>query len=275
MNFSGSDNEKNIELIEKSKRKKYDIFGNKNEVSFDIQSQVSQNVTNESQPNMHLKMPIFKVKKPESTYLTLEQALEYSGDNSTYPKRVLYLMCAYWVWYSSIIMGFSIFLGTHTLICVDLEGKYYPCSKQFYCTINSNGDRINGKDISSEFGLNCDKSFVKDISYSLLLFVSAVTSIPFGLFSEKYGRKTSLLFSCLLSSIGLIFCGLSTNFTMYMFFLLISGAGFGGLEVTSRIYTSEISATRFRVNSNAALNITWAVGEVFLGFLGLFIQNWR
>jgi hypothetical protein len=172
-------------------------------------------------------------------------------------------------------MGFSIFMGTFTLTCVDLEGRSYPCSKQFYCTINQNGVRINGKDISSEFNLNCDKSYVKDISYSLLLFVSAITSIPFGVFSERYGRKTSLLFSCLLSSIGLIFCGLSTNFTMYMFFLLISGAGFGGLEVTSRIYTSEISATRFRVNSNAALNITWAVGEVFLGFLGLFIQNWR
>lgn len=275
LNQSGSDRGGGIELLERSQSNKYDIFQKHNEVTFDIQSQSKLNSEYDQELRDHFKMPIFKVKRPEQTYLTLEQALEYSGDNSTYPKRVLYLICAYWVWYSSIIMGFSLFLGTFTLTCVDLDSRQYPCSKQFYCTMNSNGIRVNGQDISSEFNLNCDKSYLKDISYSLLLFVNAISSVPFSVISEKYGRKTSLIISCLLSSLALIFCGLSTSFTMYMFFLLIAGAGFGGLEVTSRVYTTEISATRFRVNSNAALSITWAIGEVFLGFLGLYIQNWR
>ena len=217
----------------------------------------------------------FKVKRPEKTYLTLEQALEYSGDNSTYPKRVLYLICAYWVCYSCIIMGFSVFMGTLQLTCIDGENKDFICSKAYYCKMKKNEIKIIGKDISSEFGLICEKSILKDIAYSLLLFVSSISSVPFSILSERLGRKTSLLFSCLLSSVGLIFCGLSSSFSMYMAFLLIAGTGFGGLEVLSRVYTAEISAHRFRVNSNVALNITWAVGEVFLGFLGLFIKNWR
>jgi hypothetical protein len=273
---SKNDFSSSIELQEKSSnRKKYNIFKNKNVLNFEIQSHTIKSSEDEEEEDSFTKQPIFHVKNPEQTYLTLEQALQYSGDNSTYPKRVLYLICAYWVWYSSIIMGFSLFMGTLNYNCTNSDHLIFECTQEEYCALPQNFVSIKGKDISSEFGLNCNKSFLKNIFYSLLLFVSAISSVPFSLFSEKVGRKTSLIFACFISSISLIFAGLSNSFGTYMFFLLLSGTGFGGLEVISRVYTAEISANRFRINSNVALNVTWAVGEVFLGFLGIFIKNWR
>lgn len=244
-------------------------------LSFEIKSHTRQSSDKDDESEGSIKQPIFQVKNPEQTYLTLEQALEYSGDNSTYPKRVLYLICAYWVWYSSIIMGFSLFMGAFNFNCVDSDGRTFECSQNQFCLAPQTKQHILGKDISTEFGLNCEKSFLKDIAYSLLLFVSAISSVPFSIFSEKVGRKTSLIFACFISSIALIFAGLSDTFGVYMFFLLLAGTGFGGLEVISRVYTAEISAARFRINSNVALNVTWAAGEVFLGFVGMFVHNWR
>jgi viroplasmin and RNaseH domain-containing protein len=42
------------------------------------------------------KKPAFDVPRPQNTFISIDQALEYSGDNSTYSKRCLYILMLSW-----------------------------------------------------------------------------------------------------------------------------------------------------------------------------------
>ena len=45
----------------------------------------------------NLKMPVFMVRDMDSTFLTMEKALLYVGDNSTFQKRITWILAIQWV----------------------------------------------------------------------------------------------------------------------------------------------------------------------------------
>jgi len=47
-------------------------------------------------------MPLFMVRDMSSTFLTIDKALLYVGDNSTFQKRITWILVIQWV-YSSIV----------------------------------------------------------------------------------------------------------------------------------------------------------------------------
>jgi hypothetical protein len=52
------------------------------------------------------KIPAFSVDHPSTTYITIDQAMSYTGDNSKYSKRCLYILSILWVIHSMLTMGF-------------------------------------------------------------------------------------------------------------------------------------------------------------------------
>jgi len=92
------------------------------------------------------------------------------------------------------------------------------------------------------------------------MYLSGIISgIIFPYLTDKYGRKLLLNCSAILASLSLFSCGFCTNFWLWVLFLFIGSCAFGGMENVSRVYLSEISASNFRFNSNAILNIMWAM----------------
>jgi len=55
----------------------------------------SENIEN-SLESEKFKKPAFNVVRPWNTFISIDQALEYSGDNSTYSKRCLYILMTTW-----------------------------------------------------------------------------------------------------------------------------------------------------------------------------------
>ncbi len=109
-----------------------------------------------------------------------------------------------------------------------------------------------------------------------MLFVSLIISGPiFPHLANKYGRKRTIIFSGVLSSVSLIFAGLSWNFVVWMFFVFIAGMGFAGLETAGRVYLSELSGDNFRINSMAVLNMVWAGSQILLVLLKALVSYWR
>ena len=263
-----------------SLRSKYELF-NRDQDGFSLYDSASLDASqSELTSPKSTKKPIFQILRPESTYLTLEQALEYSGDNSTYPKRVLYLVSAFWVAYSLMIMGYSVFMGNFSFWCPDLIGSgHHACNKAQACgaanTLSPGVLILPSNSVTNEFHLVCNRSHYKDIFYSMLLFFNSVASVPFSYLAHVFGRKWTLILCFALGAAGLIGSGLSGSVYVYFGFVVLAGAGFGGLEVIGRVYSSEISSKKFRINSNAVFNLMWAGGQVILGVLGIFISNWR
>lgn len=93
---------------------------------------------------------------------------------------------------------------------------------------------------------------------SLVFLSNMFSGFIFPILSDRKGRKRTTIFAGSISAISLFLAGFTNSFYIWMCLIFFAGMGFGGLEVTGRVYLSEISGNNFRFNSSAILNITWA-----------------
>ena len=225
------------------------------------------------------KKPIFSVKRPQKTYITMEQALEYAGDNSTYSKKILFLISFFWIWYSFLVMGIPLFMGgKSTFFCPYLdEHIFHQCSEYEACNkYNINDIIIQPKyTLISEFKLVCNRSYLVAWIGSIIYMSNILSGFIFPYLSDRHGRKKTILFSGFLASLSLLAAGFADEFIYWIICVFLGGFGFGGLETTGRVYLSEISAKNFRFNSSTVLNITWASSQIVFGILLIVVKYWR
>lgn len=225
------------------------------------------------------KKPRFKVKRPQNTYINIDLALEYTGDNSTYSKRVLIFISLYWVSYSFLAMGMPLFLGGKiNYYCYnEVLNAYEKCSEYMACNVYGYGkfEVTPKRTIVEEFMLVCDRSYLVAYIGSIIFLSFIISSMIFSGIVDRRGRKNVLFYCGFISSISMILSSHCYNFYLWIFCIFTAGLGFGGLEIVGRVYLSEISAKNFRANSTTALNIVWAMSQIILGFLLHFIQYWR
>jgi len=230
-------------------------------------------------PVKFLKKPNFEVDRPAKTYISLDHALIYVGDNSTFSKRALYVLSFYWIWYSFLFMGMPLLMGgSHIYFCPAAgTNGYIPCEQFEACQYFSYKEIFlePTQTIISEFKLICAREHLVPW-VSSMMFVSLIISGPiFPHLANRYGRKRTIVFSGFLSSVSLILAGLSWNFFVWLFFVFSAGMGFAGLETAGRVYLSELSGNNFRINSMAVLNMVWAGSQIFLVLLKALVSYWR
>jgi len=86
------------------------------------------------------KKPIFSVRRPESTFISIEQSLDYIGDNSKYSKRMLSLFAFYWLWYGFFVLGIGLFVNKNIVFfCRTADDNiFYECAPELACSLPSN-----------------------------------------------------------------------------------------------------------------------------------------
>ena len=114
--------------------------------------------------------PIFVSFQMEHTIISIDKALEFVGDNSTYQKRVMFLFSLQWVFYSFFMMGLPFLFATPSLTCPiqnienpNAEIIYKPCFEAEACQTKGFAiDTVNSDpSITLEFGLICsDRIFI-------------------------------------------------------------------------------------------------------------------
>ena len=233
----------------------------------------------EKHKNRIYKIPEIQVPRPSKTYIFLDQALLYVGDNSVYSKRILLFICVYWIWYTFLFMGMPLLIEGEPILFCPVEGQdgYEVCDEERACA-NFKLEELMiqpEKSIVEEFKLICHrKRFIPWIN--MVIFLSVFISGPFySYISNKFGRKQGIFLSCLVSSVCLFFAGIVTDFYLWMILIFFAGGGFSGLEVVGRVYLSEISGSNFRINSMAFLNLVWACSQVFLVIIKVVFNYWR
>jgi hypothetical protein len=55
-----------------------------------------------------LKKAAFDVHNMKNAFITLDQAFDYVGDNSSYQKKVTFILSVQWLCYSFFVMGMPI-----------------------------------------------------------------------------------------------------------------------------------------------------------------------
>ena len=225
------------------------------------------------------KRPDFEVARPAKTYITLDHALVYVGDNSTFSKRNLYLLSFYWIWYSVLFMGMSLLLGgNHMYFCpVSADGDYVPCTQKEACE-NFSIDQIYlepSNTIVAEFKLICSREYLIPLINTSMFTAIIIFGLAFPTLIDRYGRKWIVVVSGLVSSIALLLASLTWSFFLWMVCIFVASSGFAGLETGGRVYLAELSGRNFRNHSMATLNIIWALSQIGLVVLQVSLDYWR
>lgn len=88
----------------------------------------------------------------------------------------------------------------------------------------------------------------------------AIGAVLFGMLADRVGRKTVLIITLLIFSIGSAASALATGYAMFMTLRLLIGAGLGGELPVASTLVSESVATEHRGRSVVLLESFWAAG---------------
>ena len=99
-----------------------------------------------------------------------------------------------------------------------------------------------------------------------------------GAISDRLGRRTVILYTLLIYSIGSFLCGLATEYWMLIVFRFITGFGLGGELPAAATLVSELSPLKSRGRNVVILESFWAWGWLaasLVAFLLIPSHGWR
>jgi MFS family permease len=118
------------------------------------------------------------------------------------------------------------------------------------------------------------------LSYVLgsTLAATAIGGVLFGIFADRYGRKSALQWTILTYSIGTFLSGLSANLPMLIVFRIITGIGVGGEWATGQTYVCETFPPKMRGRFGAFMQTGAPLGIALASIVGGFVTptiGWR
>ncbi|CAG9772657.1 unnamed protein product [Ceutorhynchus assimilis] len=96
-----------------------------------------------------------------------------------------------------------------------------------------------------------------------------------GFLSDKYGRKTIMALSVLLSSISGITKSFSVNYYMFLTFEFMDTALGGAMYGAAFVLAMELVTAEDRNIGNTAISCVYALGQVILGVIAWMTPDWR
>ena len=99
-----------------------------------------------------------------------------------------------------------------------------------------------------------------------------------GAISDRLGRRTVILYTLLIYSVGSFLCGLANDYWMLMIFRFITGFGLGGELPAASTLVSEVSPLKSRGRNVVILESFWAWGWIaasLVAFLAIPEFGWR
>ncbi|XP_076228645.1 organic cation transporter protein isoform X2 [Nomia melanderi] len=130
--------------------------------------------------------------------------------------------------------------------------------------------------ILSEWGLTCDANRWKLTLVGTINNVGQFVGLIFaGYVSDRYGRRTILTLTTVLSGISGLIHSFSVNYWMFLAFEFIDATVGAGIYSAGFILGMEMAGVRGRVLASTITSCLFAVGEVLLGLIAMWTRSWR
>ncbi|MDR3713060.1 MAG: sugar porter family MFS transporter [Puia sp.] len=91
-----------------------------------------------------------------------------------------------------------------------------------------------------------------------------------GVFSDRFGRKKTMIVSAILFSVSGIGCALAGNIGELIFYRITGGVGIGMVSIISPLYISEMAITKYRGRLVSLYQLA-----ITIGFLGAYLVNFE
>lgn len=202
------------------------------------------------------------------SFITLDQAFDYVGDNSRYQQRITLLLSLQFLFYSFFVMGMP-YLLIMPKFCTD---NY--CSDTPICD-SSLVEVIGFDNIIKEFKLYCgNKGKVSFIAASFFIG-QMVGGFTFPIFSNIWGRRKLLLFGSTLGALAIMAGSFAMSVSQIYPAYFVAGFGLSGYEMVVYVYITEISAIRFRSIASSILVVIWSSSMLIYPWIVQQMDNWR
>ena len=160
----------------------------------------------------------------QNTYISLDKALEFVGDNSQYQKRTIYLFSIQWSLFCFLLMGMPFLLSSPEFLCASPTGSLQSCDEITACS-NPQSIRIDlehsPSSISKDFSLYCSRKYYVGLCGFMFFLGSLFGGLIFPNLAEKRGRRTVLLISSILPGITLLILGLMNSIGLVQPFIFL------------------------------------------------------
>lgn len=224
------------------------------------------------------KRPRYDNAGNKNAFFSIDDALDYAGDNSRYQKRVNYIFSFQYAIYSFLLMGFPLLLIKPTFYCKDQDGVgYHQCLEKEACDVGSDNFYVldSEKTITTAFNLYCGDSYINGILGSVLFLGSFLAFFFFPYFGNWKGRKVGILLANIISAVSALVAAFSPNIFVLTLLLIMGGFAYSGFEILIFVYTAEVSGERFRNYSTVTFGTVWAFAQIIISPLFLLVTDWK
>ncbi|XP_037031646.1 organic cation transporter protein-like [Bradysia coprophila] len=153
------------------------------------------------------------------------------------------------------------------------RGQYFNQSNVVHC--HEFVYKTDSLTILNDFDLTCEKAW-KLTTIGSLKNIAEVVILPVtGIISDRFGRKSLLIGSLLLSGISGTVTSFSINYWMYAIMEFITSMCAAGIYMSVFILGMELVGANKRVLGGTIIAQIFAVGQVILGFVAMNITNYR
>lgn len=128
--------------------------------------------------------------------------------------------------------------------------------------------------IVTEYGLTCDKKFIKNVIGAVYMVGLMVGSLGFGLLADKIGRMKALMVGLCLTSISGSLGAFMPDVISFGIMRFLSGVGAKGLFMIAFVLCVEFTGPKYSAYLGIAIEIPFALGEMVLGLQAYFVRDW-
>lgn len=184
-----------------------------------------------------------------NSYIDMKKSFEYVGDNSTFQKRITWILVLQWIGFSYMVNSMAVLFRTPSFKCrIPLTSFWLTCEAADACR-NINSDRVrmdfdrsggwlnsHQVSITEEFGLYCGQETWISFSQSMFFLGGFFSGYIFSYFSSKLGKRSILLLIIIMTTSALLVCAFAPNFKVFLLGYFFVGFTMFGYETSVYVY---------------------------------------
>uniref|UniRef100_UPI00398EF67E solute carrier family 22 member 6-A-like n=1 Tax=Pristiophorus japonicus TaxID=55135 RepID=UPI00398EF67E len=129
--------------------------------------------------------------------------------------------------------------------------------------------------VVTEWDLVCNQKSLKRIAQSIYMAGLLTGALVLGRLSDKYGRRTLLLWSCFQLAVSGTCGAFSTSFPLFCFWRFLCGVALSGVIFNTYNFAVEWIPTKIRTSVVTVMNYSYTVGQLVLAGIAYGIRDWR
>ncbi|XP_014271352.1 organic cation transporter protein [Halyomorpha halys] len=129
--------------------------------------------------------------------------------------------------------------------------------------------------IVSEWNLVCDDLPLRSTAQGSIAIGKLFGAVVFGMISDRYGRKKTFIFSCIMLMVAGPSAAFVESYTVFIIIRLLIGVACSGLFETSYTILLELTVKNYRAYLANIFNVGYSLGLMYLSLAAYLTVNWR